>query len=96
MNNLAKLIWQCRRGTQELDKLLLGYIECGYPQASLHEQQQFNQLLALPDDQLLHLFFLPHVLKSHKFAPLITKIQHFTTVSDNTIAPIILSSPSDT
>lgn len=81
MNNLAKLKWQCRRGTQELDRLLLQYLDCGYQQASLREQQQFSQLLALPDDQLLQLFFLPSEIQSHEFAPLITKIQHLTAIS---------------
>lgn len=81
MNNLAKLKWQCRRGTQELDRLLLRYLDCGYPQASWSEQQQFSQLLALPDDQLLQLFFLPSQVEPHEFAALIVKIQQLTAIS---------------
>ncbi len=57
MQSPAKLKWQCRRGTQELDKLLLSYLESDYANAPLAEQQQFQQLLDLEDSELLQLFF---------------------------------------
>jgi succinate dehydrogenase flavin-adding protein (antitoxin of CptAB toxin-antitoxin module) len=47
----------------------------------LSEQQQFSQLLALPDDQLLQLFFLPSQVEPHEFAALIFKIQQLTAIS---------------
>lgn len=57
MQPLTKLKWQCRRGTQELDKLLIHYLENSYANAPLTEQQEFQQLLKLEDSELLHLFF---------------------------------------
>lgn len=57
MQPLTKLKWQCRRGTQELDKLLIHYLENSYANAPLAEQQEFQQLLKLEDSELLHLFF---------------------------------------
>lgn len=53
----AKLKWQCRRGTQELDNLLLSYLERNYANAPLSEQQHFQQLLDLEDSELLQLLF---------------------------------------
>ncbi len=49
---LKKLRWRCRRGTKELDLILLGYLENQYPSATLEEQQAFEALLELPDDCL--------------------------------------------
>jgi len=53
MNQLAKLRWQCRRGTKELDLLLQRYLETGYLEADDEEKAQFVQLLELEDDELL-------------------------------------------
>lgn len=56
MNEMAKLRWQCRRGTLELDKLLLHYLDIAYSQADREEQATFRALLQLEDDQLLGYF----------------------------------------
>jgi antitoxin CptB len=53
MNQLARLRWQCRRGTKELDSLLLRYLDSGYLLADDEEKAQFVELLALEDDELL-------------------------------------------
>ncbi len=79
MKQVAKLIWQCRRGTQELDKLLSRYLQHCYPAASCFEQQQFEHLLNLPDNQLLQLFFNPSQEQT-EFAALISKIQQLSSV----------------
>lgn len=72
----AKLKWQCRRGTQELDKLLLSYLETDYLTAALIEQQHFQQLLNLEDSELLQLFF-SHQAENHRgLNYLIEKIRH--------------------
>jgi antitoxin CptB len=73
---LSKLKWQCRRGTQELDKLLLNYLEKDYPNAALIEQQQFQQLLVLEDSQLLELFFSQTDQNHSEFNALVEKIRH--------------------
>ena len=52
---LAKLRWQCRRGTKELDFLLLCYVDSDYALADSQEKALFMELLALEDDQLIGL-----------------------------------------
>ncbi|MDD4913666.1 MAG: succinate dehydrogenase assembly factor 2 [Methylococcales bacterium] len=52
MDTLNKLRWRCRRGTLELDLLLVDYLDKYYPAASVAEQQAFLQLLALEDAAL--------------------------------------------
>jgi len=52
MQNLNKLRWQCRRGTKELDLLLLRYLDSSYLQASSEQQAQFLALLDKEDDWL--------------------------------------------
>ena len=52
MNELARLKWQCRRGTKELDFLLNRYLETGYLVADQGEMDLFVELLGLEDDEL--------------------------------------------
>ena len=47
-----KLAWQCRRGTRELDRMTLYYLEHHYREAGEEEQSAFRKLLELPDPQL--------------------------------------------
>ena len=53
MHQLAKLRWQCRRGTKELDFLLLRYLDSGYLLADEEEKALFVELLTLEDDELI-------------------------------------------
>ena len=53
MDELARLRWQCRRGTKELDFLLNRYLEAGYLVADQEERALFVELLGLEDDELL-------------------------------------------
>ena len=53
MNQLARLQWQCRRGTKELDLLLQSYLDTGYLVADHEEKALFVELLELEDDELL-------------------------------------------
>ena len=52
MHQLAKLRWQCRRGTKELDLLLQRYLDSGYLLADDEEKALFVELLELEDDEL--------------------------------------------
>ena len=79
-NTQAKLKWQCRRGTQELDRMLLDYLNHHYANAKFTEQQHFQQLLDLEDDLLIHYLLgdklpettdLAHLVKQIR-SPLIT------------------------
>lgn len=51
--NINKLRWRCRRGTLELDLILLRYLENRYLTAGSTEQQIFLQLLDLEDSDLM-------------------------------------------
>ena len=53
MQQLARLRWQCRRGTKELDLLLQRYLDSGYLLADDEEKALFVELLALEDDELV-------------------------------------------
>jgi antitoxin CptB len=77
VQSFAKLKWRCRRGTQELDKLLVNYLEKDYLNAALAEQQQFQHLLNLADSELLRLFFSQEHLQS-EFNELAEKIRAAT------------------
>ena len=72
----SKLKWQCRRGTQELDKLLLNYLEKDYAKATLAEQQHFQLLLDLEDSELLQLFFTDQKENQRELNYLVEKIRH--------------------
>lgn len=53
MDELAKLRWQCRRGSLELDLLLNRYLETRYPVAGEEEKVRFVEMLKLDDSELL-------------------------------------------
>jgi antitoxin CptB len=53
MNELARLKWQCRRGTKELDLLLMNYLENHYHKADAGQKKRFAELLNLEDADLL-------------------------------------------
>lgn len=50
---MNKLRWRCRRGTLELDLMLLRYAEQRYLTASPAERQAFLLLLELEDTELM-------------------------------------------
>ena len=47
-----RLHYLCRRGTRELEVLLVNYLEQYYPQANTRQQSVFRWLLHLEDDRL--------------------------------------------
>ncbi len=72
---LAKLNWQCRRGTKELDRLLLGYLHTSYATANASEQQLFQQLLNYEDTELLNFLLAEKYPKEPQFTYLVKKIR---------------------
>ena len=58
-----KLRWKCRRGMQELDVLMLRYLEQRYATASEADRGVFLRLLDTEDDKLWHWFM------GHETAP---------------------------
>ena len=75
MQSLAKLTWQCRRGTKELDALLLNYLQTKYPNAKEEEQQFFQQLLDYEDAYLLRFLLDNQLPDEPNFATFIKKIR---------------------
>ncbi|MDD2723049.1 MAG: succinate dehydrogenase assembly factor 2 [Methylovulum sp.] len=60
---LAKLKWQCRRGSLELDLLLKNYFDTVYLQADNEEKTRFVEMLKLDDEVLLEFFLKTHTNK---------------------------------
>jgi antitoxin CptB len=48
----SRIRWQCRRGTRELDYLLLTWFESSYAAASDSQKTAFRALLELQDPEL--------------------------------------------
>lgn len=61
MTTTNKLKWHCRRGMKELDVLLLQYLEQNYDKASKKDQQAFENLLKLSDNDLYALLILKKI-----------------------------------
>jgi antitoxin CptB len=80
MNQLAKLRWQCRRGTKELDLLLQRYLETGYPVADAKEKVLFVELLALEDGKLLESLMGELEVEAEELMILVEKIMAFEVV----------------
>jgi antitoxin CptB len=77
MNQLARLRWQCRRGTKELDLLLQRYLETGYLLADDGEKALFVELLELEDDELLAVLMGELEVEIGEMKFLIEKIRAF-------------------
>ena len=52
INSTARLRWRCRRGTREMDLLLLRFLEQDYPHLNSREQSLFGSLLDEADHDL--------------------------------------------
>ena len=78
MNRLARLRWQCRRGTKELDLLLQRYLETGYLPADGEEKALFIKLLELEDDELLAVLMGELEVEAGELKFLVEKIRVFT------------------
>lgn len=51
-DSAARLRWRCRRGTREMDLLLMRFLEQGYPYLSASDQSLFGALLDEADPDL--------------------------------------------
>lgn len=76
MDELARLRWQCRRGTKELDKLLNRYLETGYLTADQEERALFVELLGMEDDEL-SVVLMAEVEVTEEMKVLVGKIHDF-------------------
>jgi antitoxin CptB len=80
MNHLARLRWQCRRGTKELDFLLLRYLDSGYLEADDEEKALFVEFLALEDDELIGVLLGELEVETEEMKALVGKIRVFAVV----------------
>ena len=55
MGEMSRLRWLCRRGMKELDVVLVRYLENTYEEATTLEQEQFREILQMPDPDLYNL-----------------------------------------
>ena len=76
-NPMRKLRWRCRRGMQELDTLLLRFLEREWTSASEDRRAVFLQLLDTEDDRLWR-WVLGH--ETAPDAELDTLVQHIRTL----------------
>jgi antitoxin CptB len=77
MHQLARLQWQCRRGTKELDLLLQRYLETGYLLADDEEKALFVELLELEDDDLVAVLMGELEVEAGEMKVLVEKIRAF-------------------
>ena len=77
MHQLAKLRWQCRRGTKELDFLLLRYLETVYLSGDDEEKERFVELLTLEDDELIGVLLGELEVEKDGMKALVGKIRAF-------------------
>ena len=52
VENRKKLVWRCRRGTRELDRMTRYYLDHHYDGADAAHRRAFEDLLELSDPQL--------------------------------------------
>ena len=71
---LSKIILRCRRGTIELDHLLLSYFEDDYQDANESERASFGSMLALQDNVLIKMFADPQHIQDKKMQQIIIQI----------------------
>ncbi len=82
MHQLARLRWQCRRGTKELDLLLQRYLDSGYLLADDEEKALFVELLELEDDELIGVLMGELELETGEMKVLVGKIRAFKKSSE--------------
>ena len=71
----SKLKWRCRRGTRELDLLLLTYLETPLQQADDKQLDQFSQLLEWKDSQLIACLLENKPTPTEEFKHLVAQIR---------------------
>ena len=71
---LSKIRWRCRRGTKELDHLLLSYFENHYQDANESERASFEEMLSLQDNVLIEMFTDPQHIEDKKWQQIIIQI----------------------
>jgi antitoxin CptB len=72
----ARIRWQCRRGTRELDQLLLGWFDAAYALASDTQKSAFRALLELQDPELIDYLLGATVPADSQLADVVVSIRN--------------------
>lgn len=72
---VGQLRWRCRRGTQELDRILGGFLEEDYARLSADLQRNFSDLLA-QQDPVINDWLMGAERAEASFLEIITLIRH--------------------
>ncbi|GAB3264822.1 FAD assembly factor SdhE [Chitinimonas naiadis] len=72
-----RLRWRSRRGLLELDLVFELFLEHDFEQLSSAELDVYQDLLMLPDIDLLELVDGKTVTDDPRFVPILTKLQHW-------------------
>jgi antitoxin CptB len=71
----TKLKWRCRRGTRELDLLLLNYLKNKFQTADQAQQYQFYQLLEWQDSELIACLLENKPVPNEELSQLVAQIR---------------------
>lgn len=71
----ARILWACRRGMLELDKLLESFFYTQYEQLSEEQKQEFIDLLDSADQDLFNWLLGNIEPDDDRFKPILTKIK---------------------
>ena len=74
LNDLSRIKWRCRRGTKEIDFLLLSYFDKKYINADVEDQKSFLRLLEFQDPILIDFFANPKEVKDPGVQQIISEI----------------------
>ena len=75
-DSIARLRWRCRRGTREMDLLLLRFLERQYPHLDAREQSLFGALLDETDPDLYAWITRQSEPSNPDYLPIIGKINN--------------------
>lgn len=81
---IKQLRWSCRRGMLELDLLLTRFLDQGFSELSVAEQEQFNLLLRCSDQDLFNWLMGAVQAPDPDLAKLIEKIRIHVQLSAKT------------
>ena len=70
-----QLMWRCRQGSRELELVLFGFLEHGYPSMTHEEQHEFQRLLEFSNSQLSDWLIYGAKTYDDAFSPLIERIK---------------------
>lgn len=73
--NISQLRWRCRRGMLELDILLNAFLDNGYSELTMEQNNLFRTLLDYPDQVLSDLLLDKAKASDEKVSELIGRIR---------------------